>query len=46
MPTVNELKDIPDSDVDEIAAKFRALGYQVEKRRQNNGKWTLVVTKP
>ena len=45
MAKSNTVKDIPDSDVDNRAAQYEALGYTVERKKQDDGKWTLIATK-
>ncbi len=46
MATTNEVKDVPSSDLDNRVAQYEALGYEVEKKKQPDGNWTLIVTKP
>jgi hypothetical protein len=42
---VNTIKDIPADQVDQIADMFVALGWQVERIEQPDGKWTIIATK-
>ncbi len=46
MSIVRTLKDIPESEVDEIVKDFESEGCTVEKEKQPNGKWTVRATCP
>lgn len=46
MPTVREIKDIPESEVDQIVADFESERCTTEKEKQTNGLWTVRATCP
>lgn len=44
MPRVEELNNIPPSEVDEVVADFQSEGADVEKIKQPDGNWTVKAT--
>ena len=40
------LKDIPGSEVDEVVADFESEGCMTEKRKQDDGLWTVIADCP
>lgn len=46
MSKIKILKDIPDSDVNQVIVDFKSEGCSVEKIKQTNGKWTVKATCP
>ena len=38
------LRDVPESDVDEVVGDYESEGATVEKKRQANGLWKVTVT--
>jgi len=46
MATVKVLKDIPESDVNQVISDFESEGCTVEKEKQPNGKFTVRATCP
>lgn len=46
MPRVEELTDIPESEVDEVAGDFESEGATVQRIDQGGGKWTVRATFP
>jgi hypothetical protein len=46
MATVQVLKDVPESDVDQVISDFESEGCTVEKEKQPNGKYTVRATCP
>ena len=46
MTTVKVLKDIPESDVDQVVSDFESQGCTVKKEQQSNGKYTVRATCP
>ena len=45
MAIVNKLTDVPESEVDDKVAQFEAVGCEVTKEKQADGKWTIIATK-
>ena len=43
MKRTEQLTDIDDADVDQVVADFMAIGADVRKTRQTNGKWTVTA---
>ena len=43
MKRTEQLTDIDDADVDQVVADFQAIGVEVWKVRQGNGKWTVTA---
>lgn len=41
MARVEELNDIPPSEVDEVISDYESEGAEVEKIKQSNGNWTV-----
>ena len=37
------LKDIPESEVDQIAADYESEGAHVERAKQDNGLWSILA---
>ena len=46
MATIKVLKDIPESDVDQVIRDFESEGCSVEKEKQPNGKYSVRATCP
>ena len=46
MATVKVLKDIPESEVDEVVSDFESEGCTVEKEKQPDGNYTVRATCP
>ena len=46
MSEVRIIKDIPDSEVDEVVRDLESEGCTVEKEKQPNGNWTVRATCP
>jgi hypothetical protein len=46
MPTVKVLKDIPESDVDQVIEDFETEGCTAKEERQANGMYTVRATCP
>lgn len=47
MPRIEILRDVPDSEVDEVMQDFRDDGAtNVRKDKQLDGKWTVTATYP
>lgn len=46
MSTQRTLIDIPDDEVDEEVSDLESEGCTVQKKQQDNGKWTLIATCP
>lgn len=44
MPHIEELTDVPTSDLDELVEDFESEGATVETTKQPNGKWTVRAT--
>lgn len=44
MSRVEILKDIPDSEVEEVVSDFKSEGASVEKEKQDNGSWKVTAT--
>ena len=44
MTAVNELKDVPEEEVEGKVAEYESLGYEVEKIKQPDGRWTIRAT--
>jgi hypothetical protein len=40
------LKDVPESELQEVITDFESEGAKVEKIKQPNGKWTIKATFP
>lgn len=45
MAKVNTVKDVPESEVDNRVAQYESFGYKVEKKKQPDGRWTIIATK-
>lgn len=43
MMKTEQLTDIDDNDVEKVVASFKAIGAEVRKTRQTNGKWTVTA---
>jgi hypothetical protein len=41
---VMTLTDVPDSDVDMVAADFESEGARVKRQRQSDGNWTIIAS--
>ena len=46
MPRIEELDNIPNSDVEEVISDYESEGAQVEKIQQDDGRWTVRATFP
>lgn len=46
MSTIEELRDIPDGDVDEVIADYESEGADAVKIPQGDGNWTVRATFP
>jgi len=46
MSRIEELDNIPNSDIEEVISDFESEGAQVEKIPQDDGKWTVRATFP
>ena len=46
MKRTEQLTDIDDADVAQVVADFLAIGADVRKNRQPNGKWTVTAIIP
>jgi len=46
MKHIEQLTDIPDEQVEAVVADFEAIGADVTKTRQKDGKWTVTATIP
>ncbi len=44
MARVEELTDIPTSEVDQVVEDYRSEGAEVEKIKQQDGSWTVKAT--
>jgi hypothetical protein len=44
--TTRTLSDIPDDEVDQVVGDFESEGCTVQKKRQEDGNWTVVATCP
>jgi len=40
------LKDIPDGEVNQVEEDFKSEGCEVVKKKQDDGKWTIIATCP
>lgn len=40
------LTDIPDDEVAEVVSDLESEGCTVQKKRQDNGSWTVIATCP
>ena len=43
---MREIKDVPDSEVNEVIESFKSEGCVAKKIKQSNGKWTVQATCP
>lgn len=46
MPHTDVIKDIPDSDVDQVMQDFKDDGATATKQKQANGLWTVTAIYP
>lgn len=46
MKRTEQLTDIDDVDIEQVVADFMAIGAEVRKNRQSNGKWTVTAVIP
>lgn len=44
MSRIEVLKDIPDSEVEEVVSDFESEGASVEREEQDNGLWKVTAT--
>ena len=46
MPTEKVMRDVPESELQELIEDLESEGCTVEKEKQPNGKWTVRATCP